>query len=256
MGINPGSVALLLHLARSGDLKRGDAILDIGASELYCADEPQRLNEFLAHFDAPTYSTVEAAKLADRSLAGGFFRRAGLRYDAIDFAGYPGVTRLDLNRDRLPDDLHGIYRIVMNFGTSEHILNQYNVFETIHDACAVGGIMHHGVPGWGDYQHGIISYSPKFFWALAKANDYEIIRYWGYAAPECRPLDPEFSAQIQFNSIPSANLVWLHILLRKRHPGNFAGLIDPSCEDLPNLSQPPYTPPHEEGKRDAGRPRG
>src|SRR5262249_46064366 len=108
-----------------------------------------------------------------------------------------------------------------------HILNQWNVFEVIHDACMVGGFMYHGVPGWGDYEHGIIEYSPKFFWALAEANDYEIVLFRAWASGVVEPLKPAFMQLIKFNSRPVAERVWFHIILRKRSARGFAGLYDP-----------------------------
>src|SRR5262249_26475042 len=119
------------------------------------------------------------------------------------------------------------HEFIANSGTSEHILNQYNVFKVIHDAAARGAIMYHGVPAWGDYEHGIISYSPKFFWALGEANSYEIIKYWGWTDDESHPLKDEFMRQIKFNKCPTAQRVWLHILLRKKNDEPFKGLNDP-----------------------------
>src|SRR6202023_1740506 len=107
-----------------------------------------------------------------------------------------------LNKDPLPSAYHGAYQLIANSGTSEHILNQYNVFKVIHDAAAKGAVMYHGVPGWGDYEHGILGYSPKFFWALATANNYKIVKYWGWADNVIAPLKPEFLRQIEFPRAP------------------------------------------------------
>lgn len=110
-------------------------------------------------------------------LAGDFFRRDGFRYAAVDYAWFPGVIRRDLNCQELPWRYRGRYKFVINSGTNEHILNQYNVFKVIHDAAAVDGVVHHDVPGCGEYEHGIIAYSPKLFGALATANGYDILKY-------------------------------------------------------------------------------
>ena len=42
-------------------------------------------------------------------------------------------------------------------------MNQLNAFRLIHDACAIGGLMYHGVPIAGDFSHGLIGYHPKLF---------------------------------------------------------------------------------------------
>ena len=78
-------------------------------------------------------------------------------------------------------------------------MNQFNIFKTIHDACAVGGVMQHAVPAWGEYQHGIISYNHKFFWALATANNYQIVKFYGNVDSDLFPLTDDYMKQIEFN---------------------------------------------------------
>jgi hypothetical protein len=228
VGINSDWLGLFLDIARSEGIASGDGMLDLGASELFCTDDPQRLNEVLAAFDAPLYTSDELARMSNRGFAGELFRRAGLRYAAIDYADFPGVIRLDLNSDPLPAEHHGRYRFISNAGTSEHILNQHNVFKVMHDAGAPGSIFYHGVPGWGDYEHGILQYSPKFFWALAAANDYELLRFWGWSDGNAVPPNASMMRNIEFASAPISEKVWLHVLLRKRSGRPFAGLNDPA----------------------------
>jgi hypothetical protein len=72
------------------------------------------------------------------------------------------------------------FDLVTNFGTSEHVLNQFNVFQTMHDFTRDNGLMYHDVPMGGYFFHGYFLYTPMFFLHLARANDYEVIfrRYW------------------------------------------------------------------------------
>lgn len=230
MGISPGWFDFFLDLHRSGELKRGDSMLDIGASELFYSHKPEELNEVLTALGAEPYGKDELATMANRSFAAGLFRRAGFHYSAVDYADFPGIIRVDLNLESLPEEHFGKFQFVANSGTSEHILNQYNVFKVIHDAAAPGAFIYHGVPGWGEYEHGIIQYSPKFFWALATANDYEIRRYWGWSSVELEELRPDIMRQIDFprNRPPRSERVWLHILFRKRGNAPFRGLNDPA----------------------------
>jgi hypothetical protein len=228
MGISPGWFNFFLDLCRSGDIKPGSRILDIGASELFCADEPGVLNNFLGFFGAKPYPGDELLRVADRSFAGPLFERAGFRYAAIDYANFPGIIRIDLNVGGLPAEHKGRYHFVANSGTSEHILNQYNVFKVIHEAAAEGAIMYHGVPGWGEYEHGLIGYSPKFFWCLAKDNNYELLRFWGWADGDVQPLKPAFMKDIAFPHAPKCEKVSLHVIMRKLKEGPFRGLNDPA----------------------------
>ena len=96
MGIGPGWFNFFLDLCRTGNLKPGDAMLDIGASELFCADEPERLNEVLRHFGAPVYAPDELAAMANRGFAAGLFRRAGFRYLAGISKALTGSIRMRL----------------------------------------------------------------------------------------------------------------------------------------------------------------
>jgi hypothetical protein len=228
MGFNPGLLDLVVGWAADHQLRPGAAVLDVGTSELFCAGDPSSLNRFLAHFGAEPYGDEELGRKADRGPAAELFQRAGLDYMAIDFAPFPHTMQLDLNADSLPPERHGRYALVANSGTSEHILNQYNVFKVIHDATAPGGLMYHGVPMAGEFSHGIINYNPKFFWSLAEANGYDIVRFWGWSADETVPLSQDLAAQIRFNRPLVAQDAYLHILLRRRDTAPFRGLTDPA----------------------------
>ena len=87
----------------------------------------------------------------------------------------PFVRKFDLNVDRVPDDLRGRFDLVLNFGTSEHVMNQYNVFEVIHDLMKPGGLTYSMflINGFGP--HGLLRYSSQFVDALASTNEYEVV---------------------------------------------------------------------------------
>jgi len=93
------------------------------------------------------------------------------KVESIDMHGEHSL-RYDLNE---PVPLTEVFDIVINTGTAEHVFDQRQVFETVHDRCAVGGLMVHGSPwqGWND--HGFYNYQPCFFKDLAGANDYEML---------------------------------------------------------------------------------
>ena len=94
------------------------------------------------------------------------------RYMALDMHGTPDSTFVDLNQEYSCDQE---FDLVTNLGTTEHIFNQAQVFKTIHDLTAVNGVMFHGLPHQGQYDHGFFNYQPTFFFDLAAANDYQII---------------------------------------------------------------------------------
>ncbi len=228
MGFNPGVLDFVTECSQEFGLPGHSAILDVGTSELFCADDAQSLNRFLVFFGAQPYPETELARMANRGFAADLLIRAGFHYTAIDFADLPHTTRLDLNYDDLPAEHYERYDFVLNSGTSEHILNQYNVFKVMHQATQVGGLMYHGVPMAGEFEHGIFTYNPKFFWALAEANEYQLLRIWGWASSESHALAESMQAEIPFNNRLMAHDAYLHVLLRRTSGRAFRGLVDPA----------------------------
>ena len=66
------------------------------------------------------------------------------------------------------------FDVVANFGTTEHIFNQFQTFKNIHSLCQTNGLMIHSVPLQGALNHGFFNYHPNFFFDLAQANNYKI----------------------------------------------------------------------------------
>jgi hypothetical protein len=221
VGINPGMLDLIASWSDAYDIRPGARVLDIGTSELSCVQDPDSLNRFLAKFGAEQYSPDELLKMANGGFAAGLLRRAGFGYLAIDIADFPDTLRLDLNRRRLPLWHRRRYSLVLNCGTTEHVANQYNAFRVIHDATAVRGVMYHGVP-MGDWEHGLIAYTPRFFEALSDANGYERIKMWGWAGDE----KPFPWATVEFPQPFTFRAAWLHVLLRRRTRAPFQPPLD------------------------------
>jgi hypothetical protein len=236
MGIGPEHLtgAYAGWLASEGWLKRGDGMLDMGAQELFCAAKPESVNDFVTRFGGQPYPPAELARIADRGLAGEAMIRAGFRYASVDIKPYPFGIQLDLNRDQLPAEHHGRYQLVTNHGTSEHILNQWLFFQAMHDGAAEGALMYHSVPFCGEHEHGIVQYTPKFFWSLGEANDYKLVYPLCIAVADgARPLPPDFLKSLDVLPLERADALtvpsaWLVVVLRKTKMQPFAGLIDPA----------------------------
>ncbi len=169
MGMGVYDLRGLIALHGAGVLGRATRVAEIGAQEL--------------NADAGTYATMVALGQAFGAgpcpLLAGEHHRAramwewlGLESVAIDIDGSPGAIALDLNVDQAPTELAGRFGLVTNYGTTEHVANQVNAFKLIHDLTAPGGVMVHNLPAQGFVIHGLVSYSPKFFWALARSNAY------------------------------------------------------------------------------------
>lgn len=176
-----------LGLLRSSGLN----ILDIGSSNLYSATSEEikgflrrhgvlkldEMNEFadrLAYGSG--YDPVKGGR--NEAFIGELFEAAGMHYESFDIADGYRTTVLDLNHTILPAGLQRKFDLVMNFGTTEHILNQLNCFKIIHDATKVGGHIYHSLPAVGYVDHGYITYTGRCFFDVAGYNDYELVACW------------------------------------------------------------------------------
>jgi hypothetical protein len=183
MGI---TLAKLDNLRQRGVLPPRSRILDIGSSNLYSA-EPPEIRSFLAHYDVTARkafvertssgSVYSPGAAVNQSFVGELLEKGGMTYLAFDIANGYRTRIIDLNRENLPEKLAGSFDLVLNFGTTEHIINQLNAFQVIHDAACVGGYIVHELPALGYIDHGYFCYTPRFFFDLAAYNNYEVIDF-------------------------------------------------------------------------------
>jgi hypothetical protein len=188
MGISRRDVEVLIRLREGGYLPDHGAVIEIGAQQisnsvlrsgpeveqlgrLFGAKSPLPLGAPVRGGAGPSPGGYEPMS-QEAPWARELWTWLGWSYAAIDIDGSPGSIPLDLNFATVPRALAGKHHLVTNFGTTEHVANQLNAFKIVHDLAAPGGIMMHTLPALGAFNHGLINYTPKFFWALARANDY------------------------------------------------------------------------------------
>jgi SAM-dependent methyltransferase len=95
----------------------------------------------------------------------------GIDHTSVDLNGLDGALVLDL---RKPLNF-GLFDVVTNFGTSEHVSEQEPVWRNIHEACAVGGVMCGATPHPGDWHwHGDWYPTMDFYEQLAELNAYRV----------------------------------------------------------------------------------
>jgi SAM-dependent methyltransferase len=186
MGINLVSLDWLREM---GALQPATRVLDIGSSNLYSAP-PRALAAFASKFGVTLDEQAIVAlsegsaygpgRTRNKSFVGDLLTLLGVDYTSIDIADGCRTVLLDLNTQRLPDSMCGSFDLVLNFGTTEHIINQLNAFTAIHDACKVGGQIVHALPSSGWMDHGYFKYTPRFFFDLCAYNNYEMV-WFGYS---------------------------------------------------------------------------
>lgn len=188
MGI---SLAMIERMRSLGLFGNGRiSVLDVGSSNLYSATA-SGIETFLRAYgafdgpDARAFAERLAAGSAYDASAGGIngsfvgelLERAGFAYSAIDIADGYRTTIVDLNHDAVPAEFAGRFDLVLNFGTTEHLLNQYNAFKVMHDSTKVGGYIVHSLPCVGYYNHGYFTYTPRCMFDLAGYNEYEVVDF-------------------------------------------------------------------------------
>jgi hypothetical protein len=189
VGLGSDTIELLIRLRRDGYVGGRGAMIEIGAQQLSsdflaASDALARIARSFAVSSPSPLPPPQPTRLAhgvlehlpdDAPPARDFWTWLGFDYAAVDIDGTPDSIPLDLNYDSVPAEALGGYRLVTNFGTTEHVANQLNAFKVIHDLTAQGGLMLHAVPMQGMLNHGLVNYTPKFFGMLARSNNYRLV---------------------------------------------------------------------------------
>jgi hypothetical protein len=142
-----------------------------------------------------------------------YFKSLGFTHTSIDLDGRHESLVEDLTFPLI--DFYGKYDIVTNFGTTEHVEDQYVCFENIHYFCKDNGIMVHSVPLPNNWiKHCKYHYPLAFFDELANACGYEVcenisFNMWGgrgkrgLANAVLRKLESDsFITKLQFSKLP------------------------------------------------------
>ncbi len=199
MGIGMDDV---MYMSERGYLPKGRAaVLDIGAQNLYNVT-PEKARTFVERHgrigdEAAFAQTVQAISLnstpqPDRELpflSDMFALTPDIFYTSYDICPAPKTEIFDLNAELVPEKYRNHFDIVLNFGTTEHVVNQLNSFRIMHDAVKPGGVVHHCVPSIGWLGHGYFAYHVEFFKDLARANGYALLDHW-YTPERAMHFDP------------------------------------------------------------------
>ncbi len=192
MGLGPPMLVLYKFMQDQGIFDDIKFVAEIGSQE-YDTKLPEFdpfLEKFFAGFGADTPATIDPENGRYKGPCNEFYKRLGAEYVAFDIDGRFGSIPFDLNYDRVGPELKHKATLTTNLGTTEHIIDQVSCFRTIHDLTAPGGYMVHALPMHMAINHGLFSYSPCFFEALAAANDYEVLGLWMNAKPNWTYLFP------------------------------------------------------------------
>lgn len=173
MGTSSDNLDKIRWLYDQGHLRMPAAIADIGCQQLsHSADDSVRA--FVRHFTRSA-SAGGLANFDHYSYMGDLYKAAGFDYVSFDIVDAPYVHHFDLNTDQVPSSLRNGFDLVINAGTTEHVLNQLNALKTIHDLTKPGGLIYSMFLLNGFGPHGLLRYCNRFVELLAAANKYEVI---------------------------------------------------------------------------------
>jgi hypothetical protein len=184
MGLNVRFLKLMIWLKEQGYIAPGQRVAEIGAQQLNnyflkATDDIKHLSQLfnvaVPSLPSPIGDGPDQQLNPSAPRAEVFYRSLGFDYSCVDIDNNPSSISLDLNFDTAPTSLTGKFNLVTNFGTTEHVVNQLNAFKLIHDLAAPGAIMLHELPVLDQLNHGFFGYQPKFFYRLARCNEYSTL---------------------------------------------------------------------------------
>lgn len=254
MGWSAADIESIAKLRKAGHFPGDNAIAELGAQELAneLLDDQAVLREICHAFGAPARNFLEPAPgtyvsresndtkktVASREL----WEWLGFNYSHIAVDGNDGAVSLDLNFDATPEAMRGKFSLVSNIGITAHVANQLNAFKTIHDLCATGGVMLHRLPAEGLLTHGLLKYSPKFFWMLARSNGYKWL-YWDFRfsnvrnplhhdiLTELKKFNPDADARAGSFTVADGSLI---VVIQKLYNIEFVPPLDVPNGTVPN----------------------
>ena len=101
----------------------------------------------------------------------------GCHHYSIDIHGKNGSHPIDLGKPGIDGFWLRRFDIVTNFGTSEHVEDQYECWLKLHNFGVNGCVYIHVLPEFGKYplSHCKYFYDQTFFQELAEANKYKLV---------------------------------------------------------------------------------
>ena len=159
-----------LFLARhSGAVRGKERGVILGRQKLHLSE--RRMGRFLRHLNAMGYNLTAADISQDDGFTETLLQHLSYpKMEAMDFTAQEGAEHVhDLNLPLRPE-LHGLFDVVIDGGTTEHIFHIGTALDTCHQLLKPGGIMLCFVAADGWFGHGFFQTGPDVPW-----------RYWHHA---------------------------------------------------------------------------
>jgi len=135
-------------------------------------------NQRMKYGDETLWPFINTIKLFSKQPFTGkeFFTKLGYHHISIDLNGFDGSQRMNLATPIVAENLLFQFEVLTNFGTTEHVTDQYQCFRNIDNLVKDNGYMVHLVPARGrGTAHGRWHYTLAFFAMLSDLAGYEIV---------------------------------------------------------------------------------
>jgi hypothetical protein len=231
MGLGPPVIELYRQLKLQGALDGISNVMELGSQDFWCP-QANLLKALCSSFGKVAPPEIFGTDNVHQKPARLLYETLGINYGCVDVDGRAGTLILDLNFDTAPDEHKGKYGLVTNHGTSEHLLNQLNVFQMMHDLARPGGVMIHAVPFTVHLDHGFFNYQPNFFECLARYNAYETLGIWvgpDWSLASFVPWDP---ALLDFLTLSAKTTHLLVVAQRKTTDHSFCVPFQEQYENM------------------------
>lgn len=178
MGLSRAAVAWLMEEHKRRPIE--GTVLTLGVQNVFLTQP-----EFEALANRMDVTLIPSPKETRTALVDGtitadhVFRRLGAdRVVATDLDDFEGCDFVfDLNASEIPEAHRGMYELVLDAGTMEHVFHVPNGFANLSAFVAPGGRIVHQSPSSNHIDHGFWMFSPTLFWDYYTANGYDLPRF-------------------------------------------------------------------------------
>lgn len=122
--------------------------------------------------DQKLHPDIQLTASGERVWAKDLFEEMGYHHYMIDWHGKNGAYPINLSFPIKDPFWFEKFDVVTNFGTIEHVENQYVCWQNVHNFARPGGLFVHFLPMKWPKEHCNYLYSTKFVAKLIEANNY------------------------------------------------------------------------------------
>jgi len=139
--------------------------------------EAQILNQLNLHYQGIKWCELGNQITHNNKIAKDEYLKKGVQHISIDINGKDGSLPINLDSP-IPFVFANQFDVITNYGTIEHVNNQYQVFKNVHEMCKTNGIMIHLFPAKGHWPgHCRYYYTEELVNNLAESCHYKIIDF-------------------------------------------------------------------------------